>query len=88
MSKPEEEMPRIRSWADFWSNWVSSAFVSSYLEVLRPARLLPENPLHLELLLKAFLLEKAVYEIGYELNRRPACVAVPLAGVQQLVGQA
>jgi maltose alpha-D-glucosyltransferase/alpha-amylase len=41
----------------------------------------------LQVLLDAFLLEKAVYEIGYELNNRPDWLSIPLRGALQLVGQ-
>ena len=37
------------------------------------------------MLLKSFLLEKAVYEVGYELNNRPAWVGIPLRGILQLL---
>jgi maltose alpha-D-glucosyltransferase/alpha-amylase len=37
-------------------------------------------------LLDALLLEKAIYELGYELNNRPEWVKIPLQGIQQLLG--
>jgi maltose alpha-D-glucosyltransferase/alpha-amylase len=47
--------------------------------------LLPDNPDDLKILMDAFLLDKAVYEIGYELNNRPDWVKVPLQGILQLL---
>jgi maltose alpha-D-glucosyltransferase/alpha-amylase len=38
-------------------------------------------------MLEAYLLEKAIYEIGYELNNRPAWVGLPLRGVLELMGE-
>ena len=49
------------------------------------ARLLPQDPEQLRTLLDAYLLEKAVNEIGYELNNRPDWVQVPLQGILQLI---
>jgi maltose alpha-D-glucosyltransferase/alpha-amylase len=37
-------------------------------------------------MLEAYLLEKAIYEIGYELNNRPDWVGLPLRGVLELMG--
>ena len=39
----------------------------------------------LALMLDAFLLEKAVYELGYELNHRPDWVKIPLQGIVELI---
>jgi maltose alpha-D-glucosyltransferase/alpha-amylase len=36
-------------------------------------------------LLDAYLLDKAVYELGYELNMRPERVSVPLQGIIALL---
>jgi maltose alpha-D-glucosyltransferase/alpha-amylase len=52
---------------------------------MRESDLLPEQRHELSVLLDAHLLEKAVYEIGYELNNRPDWVAVPLRGVLSLI---
>jgi hypothetical protein len=37
-------------------------------------------------MLQVFLLEKAVYELAYELNNRPDWVAIPMAAIMQLIG--
>ena len=49
---------------------------------------LPNADPELEGLLTVYLLEKAVYELGYELNNRPDWVHLPLAGIRQLLGDA
>jgi maltose alpha-D-glucosyltransferase/alpha-amylase len=36
--------------------------------------------------LTVYLLEKAIYELGYELNNRPRWVHLPLAGIRQQLG--
>ena len=77
--------PAAETWAQFWQRWVSGAFLGSYLETAGKARFLPKAHEELELLLTVYLLEKAVYELGYELNNRPDWVRVPVRGIAQLV---
>jgi maltose alpha-D-glucosyltransferase/alpha-amylase len=52
---------------------------------VRPGELVPSSKLELSVLLNAFLLEKAIYEVGYELNNRPKWVKIPLQGILQLL---
>ena len=47
--------------------------------------MLPQAPAELGILLDAYLLlDKAIYEIGYELNNRPEWTLIPLKGLQAL----
>jgi len=45
---------------------------------------LPSKPQTLETLLQAYVVDKALYELGYELNNRPEWIHIPLAGMLQL----
>jgi maltose alpha-D-glucosyltransferase/alpha-amylase len=45
--------------------------------------LLP-SPEQSQALLSAYMLEKALYELLYELNNRPAWIRIPLAGILKL----
>ncbi len=80
-----EERPSLESWARLWHVWVSAVFLKRYLEVAGEAGFLPRNRDDLQALLDAFLLEKAVYELGYELNNRPNWLRVPVQGILQLL---
>jgi len=80
-----EDAPVLEQWARFWYTWVSATFLSSYLGVIRESDLLPGDLEELKILLDAYLLEKAVYEVEYELNNRPDWVRVPLQGILQLI---
>ena len=64
---------------------MADRFLSAYLENVRGACFIPPNHDELSTLLRVHLLEKAVYELGYELNNRPAWIAIPLAGISQLL---
>jgi len=75
----------LGSWAQYWQKWVSAAFLKSYLRVSGNAIFLPKDREDLALLLDLYLLDKAVYELGYELNNRPSWVRIPLGGIAQLL---
>jgi maltose alpha-D-glucosyltransferase/alpha-amylase len=79
------QIPLLEQWAKFWYIWVTPVFLTSYLNTAKQAPLLPEAHRELATLLNAYLLEKAIYEIGYELNNRPDWLRVPLRGILQLM---
>ena len=82
--QPEDNMPLLQHWARYWYTWVSVEFLNAYFDIIARTGLLPDNPDDLKVLLDAFLLDKAVYEVGYELNNRPDWVKVPFQGILQL----
>ncbi|HET9074940.1 MAG TPA: hypothetical protein VFN48_10200, partial [Solirubrobacteraceae bacterium] len=59
-------------------------FLSTYLHEV-DASLLPPGEQSVENLLNIFELEKAIYELGYELDNRPDWVAIPVAGIERLL---
>jgi maltose alpha-D-glucosyltransferase/alpha-amylase len=79
-----EDVPVLEPWARFWTQWVSAAFLGAYLQATT-GPLLPTEPDDLRILLDAHVLEKALYELGYELNNRPDWVAVPMRGILELM---
>jgi maltose alpha-D-glucosyltransferase/alpha-amylase len=83
-SLPEHEA-WLRGWAECWYAYVAGSFLRSYLQTVGTATFVPTSPREFEGLLQAFLLEKAVYEVGYELNNRPDWVEIPIRGVLQIM---
>jgi hypothetical protein len=51
------------------------------------ANALPADPQSFDGLLQAFVLDKAFFELGYELNNRPDWVHIPLNGLLRLTGE-
>jgi maltose alpha-D-glucosyltransferase / alpha-amylase len=82
----EEDAPSLDPWARFWNLWVSTYYLKGYLSEPGIDAILPDNQGDLEILLDAFVLEKAVYELGYEMNSRPEWVEIPLNGILQIIG--
>jgi maltose alpha-D-glucosyltransferase/alpha-amylase len=80
-----EDQPLLAVWARAWSAWTSAIFLAGYLDVARGTRLVPPNDADLELLIEFFLLEKCVYEVGYELNNRPDWLEIPMRGLLELL---
>lgn len=71
--------------AEYWYRSVSAAYLEAYFTAAEGAKFLPESDADRRALLDLFILEKAVYEVAYELNSRPAWLAIPLKGVLSLV---
>jgi maltose alpha-D-glucosyltransferase / alpha-amylase len=80
-----EQLRHVEPWTRLWYRWVSAVFLKEYLALMSKSDLLPKNRTELSVLLDAFLLDKAIYEIGYELNNRPEWIKIPLQGVLQLL---
>ena len=67
-----------------WYQQISAGFLAEYLRVAEPGGFLPASRTDLRVLLDAYLLEKAIYELVYELNNRPDWVRIPLQGIGAL----
>jgi maltose alpha-D-glucosyltransferase/alpha-amylase len=80
-----EDLPFLEDWARAWYLWVSAVFLKSYLEIMADTPILPHTPEEMRIILDAYLLDKAIYEVNYELNNRPDWVALPLQGILQVL---
>jgi maltose alpha-D-glucosyltransferase/alpha-amylase len=80
-----EDVSTLEPWARFWRRWVSSAFLRAYLHHTADTALVPKARDQLTTLLNVLLLDKSVYELGYELNNRPDWVAIPMRGILELL---
>jgi maltose alpha-D-glucosyltransferase/alpha-amylase len=80
-----EDIPFLERWADIWYRQISGVFLQSYLKTSAGAVFIPENEADLQVLLEAYLLDKAVYEVGYELNNRPDWVVIPIRGIKHIL---
>jgi maltose alpha-D-glucosyltransferase/alpha-amylase len=76
----------LDAWAELWTQWVSQEFMKTYIRHAEPGGLLPADADDMEVLLDVLLLEKAAYELQYELNNRPDWLRVPLQGLLRLLG--
>ncbi len=79
-----EASPRAEARAALWRDETTAAFLAAYRETVAGAATAPDDALGAALL-DLFLLQKAIYEIDYELGNRPAWVRIPLRGVLALL---
>ncbi|HLH45878.1 MAG TPA: putative maltokinase, partial [Acidimicrobiales bacterium] len=75
----------LEAWLALWYRWVSAIFLDGYRRVAGAGGFLPPDPDRLGDLLDFFLLEKAVYELGYEASRRPEWMEIPALGLLELL---
>jgi maltose alpha-D-glucosyltransferase / alpha-amylase len=78
----------LETYADLWSIRASQAFLKAYLEEAGDAAFIPKDQEDFRLLLRSFLILKALYELRYELNNRPKWVGIPLRGLLSLIDAA
>ncbi len=74
----------VAAWAVFWQNSAASEFLRGYRQAIAANPVLLPPPQQSQAFLAAYLLEKALYELLYELNNRPAWLRIPLAGILAL----
>jgi maltose alpha-D-glucosyltransferase/alpha-amylase len=83
-SRPAE-FERLEGWARLWQTWSSAAFLRAYLQTAGAAQFVPAVPSQRDALLQLFVIDKALYELNYELNNRPDWVRIPLRGILEIL---
>jgi maltose alpha-D-glucosyltransferase/alpha-amylase len=84
---PAEDKTKIASRLRLWTQQMVEAYWESYREALNDDRLWPKDDDASRRLLDVFMLEKAFYEIEYELTNRPAWAGIPLEATLRILRQ-
>jgi trehalose synthase-fused probable maltokinase len=82
---PGDDVARMGLWAEKWNAWVAERYLAKYFATANGASYLPATRDEVQIVLELHLLEKAIYELGYELNNRPSWVGIPLQGIGKLL---
>ncbi len=69
----------------YWTRWASAVLLRGYFDVASKGTYLPRAAEERALLLEFYLLDKAIYELRYELDNRPEWVGIPIAGLLELL---
>jgi maltose alpha-D-glucosyltransferase / alpha-amylase len=83
-SRPAD-LERLEPWARIWQVWSTAAFLRGYFAATEGALFIPAATSQRDALLELFVLDKALYELNYELNNRPDWVRIPLHGIFELL---
>jgi maltose alpha-D-glucosyltransferase/alpha-amylase len=83
----QEDVALLEPWANTWYAWAATAFVRAYREHTAGASFLPADCEEFETLLADLLLERALRELAYELEDRPAWAAISIRAILQLTGR-
>ncbi len=81
LQRHPENRATLEAWATAWENAAGNAFLRGYRDAAAAANDLLPAPAQAQTMLLALLLEKAMYELLYELNNRPTWLPIPLHGL-------
>jgi maltose alpha-D-glucosyltransferase / alpha-amylase len=81
---PDGPADQMHEWARAWQNAATGEFLSAYRETIGAKPEFLPGAAETQKLLDAYLLEKALYELLYELNNRPSWLHIPITGILSL----
>lgn len=78
---------KLEDWAEYWFYYITRLYLQGYYKHVGDSNFIPKNQNDFKVLMETFLLEKAIYELSYELNNRPDWVHIPLRGIKSIMGR-
>lgn len=75
----------LEEWAEQWYHYMSGFYLKSYLNTAKGQTFIPSEESDFDVLMQTFLLEKAIYELNYELNNRPDWAIIPMKGIKYVM---
>ena len=81
-----ERAARLNRWARAWENAACGEFLRAYRAVAASDPALLPPPAQAQVLFRAYVIEKALYELLYELNNRPTWLRIPIGGILSMWG--
>lgn len=84
----DEDLPVLLPFAEQWYHYMSGFFMQAYLATVKGSDFIPGDREDLNILLQTYILEKAIYELNYELNNRPDWLIIPIRGITSILEKA
>lgn len=81
----EDDIKTLTPFIEQWYHYMSGFFMRAYLDKVNEAAFIPTRLEDLQIMMDVYLLQKAVYELNYEINNRPNWVLVPLRGIKSIL---
>lgn len=81
----KEDIPKLVPYAELWQHYMSDFYLKAFLHTVAGTELVPQDVEDMKMLLETYMLEKAIYELNYELNNRPDWVIIPIRGIKAIM---
>ena len=81
----QEEINNLFPYADIWVHHMNGFFLKAYLDTVKQTNIIPRQKDELNVMLRYYLLEKALTALQYELANRPERIIVPLAMIRDIL---
>jgi maltose alpha-D-glucosyltransferase/alpha-amylase len=81
-SSHPDDAALLAPWLEAWYRYVSGSYLKAYLKTMQGSPLIPENRQDLAIMLRSFLIQKAVHELGHALHSRPEEVDLHLRALE------
>lgn len=82
-----DEWEQLEPWAIAWEILARDRFLAAYLSRSHEGEFLPQDRDEIAALLDYFEIDKALYELAYEMGHRPDWVRIPLKGIANVLGR-
>ncbi len=77
----------LKPWLDAWYVYVSGSYLKAYLHAMKNSPLVPTDRSELTIMLRCFLIDNVVHELGNDLNNRPDEADLPLRGLEMILSE-
>lgn len=81
----KEDIDKLLPYVEQWYHYMSGFFMKAYLETVKDNPIIPQKKEDLKILIRTFILQKAIYELSNVVSNRPTWMTVPLRGIKAIM---